>query len=229
MNQLTIAIDGPASSGKSTVAKIIAKKLGLVYIDTGAMYRVIAYEAFANKIDINDAEKIHELAKNTVITFKIENEQQSVYSNGKDVTDVIRHPEATNSVSQVAAYADVRRELVSQQRKMAESNGVVMDGRDIGTVVLPHADVKIFLVASVEERAMRRFEENKANGVDTPLDQLTKEIELRDYKDSTRESSPLKQAEDAYLVDTTQKDIPKVVEEIVRIIENNTKNSIDRK
>ena len=145
------------------------------------------------------------------------------------MTDVIRHPEATNSVSQVAAYADVRRELVSQQRKMAESNGVVMDGRDIGTVVLPHADVKIFLVASVEERAMRRFEENKANGIDTPLDQLTKEIELRDYKDSTRESSPLKQAEDAYLVDTTQKDIPKVVEEIVRIIENNTKNSIDRK
>ena len=134
-----------------------------------------------------------------------------------------------SKVSPIATVPEVRNYVDRKLREFGEKKRVVMDGRDIGTVVLPHADVKIFLVASVEERAMRRFEENKANGIDTPLDQLTKEIELRDYKDSTRESSPLKQAEDAYLVDTTQKDIPKVVEEIVRIIENNTKNSIDRK
>lgn len=217
MNHLTIAIDGPASSGKSTVAKLVGQKLGLIYIDTGAMYRVIAFEALQQDISIHNEQGVVELAKNTHITFESKQDEQLVFSNGKDVTAMIRKPDVTNAVSQIASYPEVREELVKQQRNMSGNIGVVMDGRDIGTVVLPQADVKIFLVASVEARASRRYKENLENGIVTPLETLTEEIESRDYKDMHRESSPLVQAEDAILVDTTTLTIDEVVERILQI------------
>lgn len=217
MTHLTIAIDGPASSGKSTVAKIVANKLELIYIDTGAMYRTIAYEALKRNVSLQDEKGINELAKTIRITFQNTTNGQRVYSNEIDVTDAIRETDVTNSVSEVAAYSDVRKELVEQQRKMAKNAGVVMDGRDIGTVVLPQADVKVFLVASVDARAMRRYKENQQKGIDTPLETLTNEIEVRDYKDSNRKVSPLLQAKDALLLDTTSLGIEEVVKEIISI------------
>ena len=222
MKQLTIAIDGPASSGKSTVAKIVAKNLGLIYIDTGAMYRAIAYEALNQNVSLDDEEQMTNLSKNAKITFKSNETEQKVFLNKKNITNEIRKPDVTNSVSQVAAYPQVREELVKQQRKMADNNGVVMDGRDIGTVVLPQADIKIFLVASVEARALRRFKENSQKGIETPLEILTQEIEDRDYKDSHRENSPLVQAKDAILLDTTSMTIDDVVAKILSIA-NKTK------
>ena len=219
MDQLTIAIDGPASSGKSTVAKRIAEELSLVYIDTGAMYRAVTNEVIEQGVSLENEKEIVQIARNTEIAFEAASDGQKVFSNGSDVTDVIREPEVTNAVSQVSAYPGVRAELVRQQREMAKSKGVVMDGRDIGTVVLPEAKVKVFLVASVEARARRRFDENRSKGILTPLKILTEEIEARDYKDSHRASSPLLKAYDAILLDTTELSIEEVVEAIHKIIE----------
>lgn len=219
MTQTTIAIDGPASSGKSTVAKIVAQKLNLIYIDTGAMYRTIAFEALKHHIPLADEKKITDLSKQTRITFNTNEGTQTVFSNGVDVTENIRSQQVTNSVSQVAAYPEVRKELVDQQREMATNTGVVMDGRDIGTVVLPNADVKLFLVATVEARARRRHKENCQKGIMTSLEVLTEEIEQRDYKDSHRESSPLVQAKDAIRLDTTSLSIEEVVATILKIVE----------
>ncbi|MER2063285.1 MAG: (d)CMP kinase [Alkalibacterium sp.] len=211
---LTIAIDGPASSGKSTVAKRIASELGLIYVDTGAMYRTLTFEALKNNVNIKDQEALVALLEKTEITFEPNEKGQTVFSNGVDVTHDIRENNVTNTVSVVAAHAKVRRLMVKRQQDMASNNGVVMDGRDIGTVVLPDADLKIFLVASVKERAERRHKENKSKGIFSDLDQLKKDIAERDYKDSTRDSSPLKQAEDAVRIDTTKMTIEEVVSEI---------------
>lgn len=215
---LTIAVDGPASSGKSTVAKRIASDLGLIYVDTGAMYRALTFEALKNNVNIKDQKALVELLKNTEITFEPDEKGQSVFSNGVDVTHDIRDNNVTNTVSVVAAHSKVRRLMVKRQQAMALNNGVVMDGRDIGTVVLPKADLKIFLVASVKERAERRHKENKEKGIFSDLDQLKKDIAERDYKDSTRDSSPLKQAKDAVRIDTTKMTIDEVVDEIKNLI-----------
>ncbi|SFB88329.1 cytidylate kinase [Alkalibacterium subtropicum] len=215
---LTIAIDGPASSGKSTVAKRIAADLGLIYVDTGAMYRALTFEALKNNVNIKDQNALVDLLDKTVITFEPDEKGQSVFSNGVDVTYDIRDNNVTNTVSVVAAHSKVRHLMVKRQQDMAQDNGVVMDGRDIGTVVLPNADLKIFLVASVKERAERRHKENKEKGIFSDLDQLKKDIAERDYKDSTRDSSPLKQAADAVRIDTTKMTIEEVVNTIKSLI-----------
>lgn len=217
-HNVTIAIDGPASSGKSTVARRIADDLGLIYVDTGAMYRALTFEALRKSVNIKDEDALLKLLKHTDISLKKRNMAQSVYLNNEDVTEDIRQNNVTNTVSIVAAHPLVREEMVTRQQKLAENNGVVMDGRDIGTVVLPESDVKIFLVASVMERAERRHKENRSKGIFSDLEQLKKDIAERDYKDSTRDTSPLKQADDAVRIDTTKLSIEEVVEKIKSLI-----------
>lgn len=221
MTNFQVAIDGPASAGKSTIAKILATKLNYVYVDTGAMYRTITLAAKKNGIAYNDEEKIKNLLSQTEIRFEPSTPVQRVFLNDTDVTEEIRSVEVTNNVSVVASFADVRSNLVNRQREIANNNSVIMDGRDIGTTVLPEADVKIFLVASVDERAQRRYKENVAKGMTTDLETLKREIEARDYKDSHRQISPLTQAKEAILVDTTGQSIDDVVAKIANIIENN--------
>lgn len=217
--KLQIAIDGPASAGKSTVAKLVAKKLGYVYCDTGAMYRATTYAAKKNHVAYDDDQGLKEMLEKTEIRFVQAEPEQKVFVNETEVTKTIRLPEIANNVSTVSAQKSVRADLTERQRMIAEQGGIVMDGRDIGTTVLPNAEVKIFLVASVHERAVRRFKENVEKGIDTPLDVLEKEIEERDYKDSHRKISPLTQAKDAVLVDTTSLSIEEVVAKIMEIIE----------
>ena len=217
--KLQIAIDGPASAGKSTVAKLVAKKLGYVYWDTGAMYRATTYAAKKNHVAYDDDQGLKEMLEKTEIRFVPAEPEQKVFVNETEVTKTIRLPEIANNVSTVSAQKSVRADLTERQRMIAEQGGIVMDGRDIGTTVLPNAEVKIFLVASVHERAVRRFKENVEKGIDTPLDVLEKEIEERDYKDSHRKISPLTQAKDAVLVDTTSLSIEEVVAKIMEIIE----------
>ena len=217
--KLQIAIDGPASAGKSTVAKLVAKKLGYVYCDTGAMYRATTYAAKKNHVAYDDDQGLKEMLEKTEIRFVPAEPEQKVFVNETEVTKTIRLPEIANNVSTVSAQKSVRADLTERQRMIAEKGGIVMDGRDIGTTVLPNAEVKIFLVASVHERAVRRFKENVEKGIDTPLDVLEKEIEERDYKDSHRKISPLTQAKDAVLVDTTSLSFEEVVAKIMEIIE----------
>lgn len=217
--KLQIAIDGPASAGKSTVAKLVAKKLGYVYCDTGAMYRATTYAAKKNHVAYDDDQGLKEMLEKTEIRFVPAEPEQKVFVNETEVTKTIRLPEIANNVSTVSAQKSVRADLTERQRMIAEQGGIVMDGRDIGTTVLPNAEVKIFLVASVHERAVRRFKENVEKGIDTSLDVLEKEIEERDYKDSHRKISPLTQAKDAVLVDTTSLSIEEVVAKIMEIIE----------
>lgn len=220
MTKISIAIDGPASAGKSTVAKILAQKLRYIYCDTGAMYRALTYAAIQKQVNQDDEEALVNLLKNSKISFQQKSDGQHVYLNGQDVTNEIRQNDVTNAVSKVSAYKKIREDLVKRQQWIAKSGGIVMDGRDIGTAVLPDAEVKIFLIASVEERAERRLKENQRKGIPADFTTLKKEIETRDYLDSTRENSPLVQAEDAVLVDTTGLSIMEVVGEIVTIVEN---------
>ena len=215
MKTIQIAIDGPASSGKSTVAKIIAKDFGYTYLDTGAMYRAATYIALNNQVSPEDSSRLLELLEQYPISFgRAENGDQLVFVGDVDVTDPIRENEVTNAVSAFAAIPTVREKLVALQQEIARQGGIVMDGRDIGTVVLPQAELKIFLVASVDERAERRYKENLSKGIETDLETLKEEIAARDYKDSHRETSPLKQAEDAIYLDTTGLSILEVVEKI---------------
>lgn len=215
---LQVAIDGPASAGKSTVAKLVAKRFEYIYCDTGAMYRAITWAALQAGVSLTDDVAVTKIAKQTVITFKPGTPTQQVLIDNQDITQAIRKPEITNNVSTVAAIGAVRTQMVAQQRIIAGRGGIVMDGRDIGTTVLPDAQVKIFLVASAHERAVRRYKENIKKGIKTPLAQLQTEIEVRDKKDSTRAVSPLKQAKDAILVDTTALSIEQVVQKISAII-----------
>ncbi|MCU5473058.1 MULTISPECIES: (d)CMP kinase [Bacillus cereus group] len=216
--RISIAIDGPAAAGKSTVAKVVAKKLSYVYIDTGAMYRTITYAALEQKVDIENEEQLMEVVKNVKIEFLQGENTQLVFLNGQDVSEVIRTPEVTNRVSIVAKHRLVREEMVRRQQELAEKGGVVMDGRDIGTHVLPDAEVKIFMLASVEERAERRHLENMNKGFDSNLEQLKEEIAQRDKLDSEREVSPLKKADDALELDTTSLSIEEVVQKIMSIV-----------
>ena len=216
---IQIAIDGPASAGKSTVAKILAKELGYIYCDTGAMYRALTYQAIKNNIEVTDEKQLVHLLKEMIISFEPNKDNQKVFINGEEVTDAIRLTDVTNTVSAVSAHGKVRKELVKRQQEIAAHGGVVMDGRDIGTAVLPTAEVKIFLIASVEERAERRYKENLSKGILTSLEVLKQEIADRDYKDSHREVSPLTQAQDAVRLDTTSLTIEQVVEKIRELIQ----------
>ena len=210
MKKIQIAIDGPASSGKSTVAKIIARNLDLIYLDTGAMYRVATFVALQKETD--DAKEIIEFIEKNPISFMNGQKGQEVLMGSENVTEVIRTNEVTNTVSKISAMTEIREFMVAEQQRIAKNGGIIMDGRDIGTVVLPKADLKIFLVASVDERAERRYKENLSKGIPTNLERLKIEISERDRKDSTRAISPLKQAEDAILLDSTGKTINEIVQ-----------------
>ncbi|MDZ5471184.1 (d)CMP kinase (plasmid) [Bacillus sp. 31A1R] len=217
MSRISIAIDGPAAAGKSTVAKIIAEKLSYIYIDTGAMYRAITYKALENNIDLQDEAGLINTLRETKIELFPSEEGQLVFLDGKNVTNEIRTSEVTNNVSVVAKHKEIREEMVKRQQQFAVDGGVVMDGRDIGTHVLPHAEVKIFLLASVEERAKRRHEENLKKGFLSDLEQLKMEIANRDKLDSEREVAPLTKASDAVEIDTTSLGIHEVVDQIMSI------------
>ncbi len=217
-NGLQVAIDGPASAGKSTVAKLIAKQFSYVYCDTGAMYRAITYKTIKAGISLDNTAAITQIVKESKITFEPDENGQRVFIDGDEITQEIRQEDVTNSVSAVAAIPAVRERLSAWQQDLAKDGGIVMDGRDIGSAVLPNAEVKIFLVASVEERAKRRYQENIQKGINTPLEELQLEIEARDYKDSHRKLSPLTKADDATEIDTTQLSIDQVVSEIAKVI-----------
>ncbi|CAM3058501.1 (d)CMP kinase [Filibacter tadaridae] len=216
---IQIAIDGPAAAGKSTIAKITAEKLGYTYIDTGAMYRALTHKAIEQGIDINDGDALENLLKETEIILLPSTVVQSVIMDGRDVTDAIRSEGVTRYVSAAATHEGVRKRMVEKQRELSEGTGVVMDGRDIGTAVLPDAELKIFMTASVEERALRRHIENEKRGITSSLEQLKAEISERDRADSERVVSPLKQAEDAFLIDTTQMTIEEVAGKISKLAE----------
>ncbi|ADP32798.1 (d)CMP kinase [Bacillus atrophaeus] len=221
--KLSIAIDGPAAAGKSTVAKIVAEKRSYVYIDTGAMYRAITYVALKESADLTDEKMLSELLKKTTIELITSKEGQKVLVNGNDVTEDIRKDEVSNQVSIVAKHRSVREEMVRRQQLLGDKGGVVMDGRDIGTHVLPNAEVKIFLLASVEERANRRFEENVKKGYDVNYETLIEEIARRDKLDSEREVSPLRKADDAVEIDTTSLSIDEVAGRILEIADQKSR------
>lgn len=214
MNNIRIAIDGPAGAGKSTIAKKIARSVGIVYLDTGAMYRAVGLEAIRESVDLKDNSGLSELVKNIDINVVYNNGEQSITISGEDVSGKIRTPEVSKAASLVAAVPEVRLKLVELQRQIAAKQSVVMDGRDIGTYVLPDAEVKIFLTATVAERARRRYEELLDKGMTVSLDEIAKDIKQRDYNDSTRAFAPLKKADDAVEIDTTALTIDEVVEKV---------------
>ena len=215
---MIIAIDGPAGSGKSTIAKLIAEDLELVYLDTGAMYRLVTLKALNEGI-LGDFEKIKKMLNNLNIDIK----ENGFYLDNVDVSDEIRKPIVSENVSDIAAIREVREKMVDLQRKFSESKNVILDGRDIGTVVFPNADVKIFLVADAKERANRRYKELVAKGENVRIEEIYENILKRDEIDSTRKESPLKKADNAIEVDTTSKNIEEVKNEILNIIRKNEK------
>lgn len=210
-----IAIDGPAGAGKSTIAKQIAKRKGYIYVDTGAMYRAMALFLLENHIAPDDAEQISKKSQEADISIIYENGEQVVLLNGRNVNGLIRTEEVSNMSSASSVNGDVRKKLVELQQKLAREADVVMDGRDIGTCVLPHADLKIYLTASSGVRAKRRYDELKARGEKCDINVIQKDIEERDYRDMHRDISPLKQAEDAVLVDSSDMMIEEVIDKIM--------------
>lgn len=216
---MNIAIDGPAGAGKSTIAKRLAKKLGFIYVDTGAMYRAMAYYFLQKKTDPSDETAIATMCPDVDVTIAYEGNEQQVLLNGENVNGFIRTEEVGNMASSVSVYPVVRTKLVELQRQLAAKSDVIMDGRDIGTCVLPDAQVKIYLTASSATRAKRRFDELAAKGETCDLEQIEKDIIDRDYRDMHRETSPLKQAEDAVLVDSSEMNIDEVVDAIYQIYE----------
>ena len=221
---MNIAIDGPAGAGKSTIAKRLAKDLGFIYIDTGAMYRAMGYYFAVNMgINLDNAEEVAAACPKVEVTIAYENGEQQVYVNGENLSGVIRTERGGEMASKVSVYPVVRTKLVESQQKLAQNADVIMDGRDIGTVVLPNAQVKIFLTASSFTRAKRRYDELTAKGMECDLAEIEKDIIDRDYRDMNRETSPLKQAEDAVLVDTSDLNIDQVVDAIRKIYEEKVK------
>ena len=219
MKRICVAIDGPAAAGKSTISKIVAKKLGFTYIDTGAMYRAFTYYVIKKGVDPKDEKASCALIPEVNIEL---HKDGTVICSGEDVTKVIREPLVSGNVSYIASYKDIRLALVEQQRAMSKRVSVVMDGRDIGTYVLPHAEVKIFMIASAEERAHRRFIENQEKGIPTTLEDIIADVKKRDTIDSTRAFAPLKPADDSILLDTTKLTIDELVVEVMRIIKEKT-------
>jgi CMP/dCMP kinase len=212
--KINIAIDGPAGSGKSTTARLLARELGYIYIDTGAMYRAVTRAVLDNKIDVHNEGQVSDLAQKLEINLKMSPSGQRTFLGDQDVSDLIRTPQINKVISIISSYAGVRRGLVMAQRKLAQNGGTVMDGRDIGTVVLPDAELKVFLVASIEERAKRRQAELKRDGIEVKLDDVKNEIANRDQIDSSRSEAPLKKADDARELDTSSL----TIEEQVAII-----------
>ncbi|MGP6140074.1 (d)CMP kinase [Jeotgalibaca sp. A127] len=219
MEHYNIAIDGPASAGKSTIAKKIAARLGLIYLDTGAMYRVLTLAGIRGKLNLENESSLLDLLNETQISFDQSKGEQKVFLNGEDVTEAIRSLDVTQNVSLVSSHEKVRAEMVARQQKIAQDGGIVMDGRDIGTVVLPNADLKIYLVASAEERALRRYRESIEKGMDVSLEKLTEDMKARDHYDMNREASPLRKAEDAVELDSTKLSIDEVVETVLEMVE----------
>ena len=216
MKKISIAIDGPAAAGKSTIAKLVAKNLNYTYIDTGAMYRCVAYYAFINQVDFHDEERVCALLDNIEIEMLPD---CTIHLNKEDVTASIRQNEISMGASVVSAYSQVREFLVAQQRKMAEGGGVILDGRDIGTVVLKDAELKIYQVASIECRALRRHKENVEKGIASDLKAIEEEIAQRDYQDMNRKISPLKKAKDAVEIDTSEMSLDEVVAHVMNLVE----------
>ena len=220
MKQYSVALDGPSGAGKSTIAKAVAAKLGLLYVDTGAIYRSVGYAAFLRKIEPDDAENITKMLPKLRIEMKYAADGlQHMYLDGEDITTQIRLPEISMYASKVSAIPAVRAFLLEMQRKFAREQSVIMDGRDIGTVVLPHAQVKVFLTADAKERAKRRYLELEKRGTPRPYDEVLKEVNERDYNDMHRAIAPLCQAEDAILLDTTNLDFDESVQALLTIIE----------
>ena len=210
-----VAIDGPAGAGKSTIAKLVAKEKGYIYVDTGAMYRGLAIHFLDKGIQPQETEKVIEACKDAEVTIAYEDAVQHVYLNGRDISSRLRSEEVGNMASVTSAIPEVRKKLLELQQNLAKTQNVIMDGRDIGTCVLPHADVKVYLTASVETRAKRRYQELQEKGEDCNLEEIAHDIEERDHRDMTRETAPLKQAEDAVLVDSSDMTIAEVVKTIV--------------
>lgn len=219
MKKFSIAIDGPAGAGKSSIAKALAKNLGCIYIDTGAMYRSVGLGAIKQGLDYQDEEAVSLLMPNLDIKLKMSETGQQIYLNGHDVSAEIRNDEVAAAASKVATYGKVREALVASQRMLQEETSVVMDGRDIGTVVMPNATLKIYLTASVNERALRRFKEYETKGIVADLAMLTEEIAARDKQDMQRKISPLRKADDAIEIDTTYMTIDEIVERIMALLQ----------
>ena len=213
-----IAIDGPAGAGKSTISKAVSKELGFIYVDTGALYRAVGYYVVQNGVNTKDEKTVGACLEKISVELKFVNSAQRVFLNGEDVSDFIRTPEISMAASDVSALPCVRKFLFETQQKIARENNVVMDGRDIGTVVLPNADVKIFLTASPEERARRRYDELVLKGQEVNYDDVLKDVITRDYNDSHRDIAPLKQADDAVLIDTTGNTLEKSIEVLLNAI-----------
>jgi len=218
---MIIAIDGPAASGKSTIAKLLAGRLGFLYVDTGAMYRALTLKAMRDKVDLNDEAALVALVRRTSIRLEVgADKKTNVFLDAKDVSAEIRTPEVTNNISYIADVPGVRSEMVKLQRSIAYSarNGAVLEGRDIGTVVFPDAFRKFYLDASIQERARRRYKELVENGIKADLAQIEKDIETRDKRDATRKVGTLKKASDAILIDTTDLTIPQVLDKVLSYI-----------
>ena len=212
-----VAIDGPAGAGKSTIAKLVAKKKGYIYVDTGAMYRGLAIHFLDQGIHAQETDKVIKACQNAQVTIRYEEGVQQVYLNGKNITSRLREEEVGNMASVTSAIPEVRAKLLELQQNLAHTQDVIMDGRDIGPCVLPNADVKVFLTASVETRAKRRYQELQEKGIACDLEEIKSDIQERDHRDMTREIAPLKQAEDAYLVDSSDMTIDEVVDAIVEL------------
>lgn len=212
---IAVAIDGPSAAGKSTIAKLVAKQENFIYIDTGAMYRCVAYYCLAHHIDLNNENDVEKSLKDIDIRLTQDNK---VFLNNEDVSSQIRTDEVSLGASVASRYEAIRSFLVNSQRKMAESGNVILDGRDIGTVVLPHADLKIYQIASVETRALRRYKENIERGLEANLEMIKEEIEQRDYQDMNRAISPLKKADDAIELDTSDLTLEEVVNKVLELI-----------
>ena len=220
---INIAIDGPAGAGKSTIAKAVAKRLGMIYLDTGAMYRSVAYYVLEHGADVNDERAVEALLPGIEMDIRYENGMQQIYVSGKNVTPYLREPHMSKAASDVSALPCVRYKMVELQREFAASHDVVLDGRDIGTFVLPDANCKFFMTASPEERAKRRFKELTEKGSVCTFEDVLADINKRDYNDSHRAVAPLKQAEDAVRIDTTDMSIEQVTECVERIVKEKTK------
>lgn len=220
---INIAIDGPAGAGKSTIAKAVAKRLGMIYLDTGAMYRSVAYYVLEHGADVNDERAVEALLPGIEMDISYENGMQQIYVSGKNVTPYLREPHMSKAASDVSALPCVRYKMVELQREFAASHDVVLDGRDIGTFVLPDANCKFFMTASPEERAKRRFKELTEKGSVCTFEEVLADINKRDYNDSHRAVAPLKQAEDAVRIDTTDMSIEQVTECVEHIVKEKTK------
>lgn len=219
MKKINIAIDGPAGAGKSTIAKLAAKELEFIYVDTGAMYRAMALYCIRNNVNADDEENVVKMCKHADVTIEYVDGEQCVLLNGENVNAYIRTEQVSQMTSSVSVYKEVREKLLNLQRNIAANNNVIMDGRDIGSNVLPNAELKIYLTASVKTRAKRRYLEQIEKGADVKIEEIEKDIEERDYRDMHRETAPLKIADGAEVLDTSDMSIDEVVQAIINMVD----------